>query len=336
MKKSRLGNIAFLVIYIIIILIAAEFIFRWMLFGNSKVFEFLREPSYYSNYIRQEFEDFHDENYWKLNYIFRRKFRNEEPHPLLGWTGYFDKKTLVHNESDNIGNKRPVLLYGNSFAMCKQQVKCFEEILNKDKDFTRGHYLLNYGVGGYGVDQIYLLLNETADMYNNPFIIFGLLTTNMDRCMLSVRDAQKPYFVITDSGLKLQGVPITMGSSEYFMKNRPEIRSYLFNKFRNSPLNPFGHSKKKTKDYIEKTKLLNTGILNEVIKKLKESEIEYVVLLFQPVDHYGRRDWRLNFLREYFHNNEVPYICDLDLRKADTSFTTYDLSNYTIPGDGHP
>jgi hypothetical protein len=335
MKKFYPGNIVLLLFSIIITLIVAEYIFRWMLFGNAKAFNFLREPSYYSNYIRHVPEDFYDDDYWKLNYIFRKKFRNEYPHPLLGWTGFFNKKTLVHYDSDKVGNKRPVLLYGNSFAMCVSQVKCFEDILNQDKDFAEAHYLLNYGVGGYGVDQIYLLLNETVDMFNKPFVVFSLLTTDMDRCMLSVRDAQKPYFIITDSGLKLQGVPITLSSSEYFKKNRPKIRSYLFNKFRNSNLNPFEKDKRREKEYIEKIKSLNKMIFDKVFERLRESDIDFVVLLFRPV-HHGKYGWRSLFLMEYFNSNDIPYIYDLDIRESDTTFSTYSPYNYAIPEDGHP
>jgi hypothetical protein len=335
MKKSFPGNIFLLVCSVIVTLIVAEFIFRWMLFGNARTFKSLREPSYYSNYIRHVPEDFYDEDYWKLNYIFKKKFKNEDPHPLLGWTVNFNKKTFIHNDSNKVGNKRPVLLYGNSFAMCVYLSKCFEEILNNDKDFAKGHYLLNYGVGGYGVDQIYLLLNETVDKFNKPFVVFSLLTTDMDRCMLSVRDAQKPYFVETDSGLKLQGVPITLASSEYFKKNRPKIKSYLFNKFRNSALNPFKNDERREKEYIEKIKSINKLILNKIFERLRESEIDFVVLLFHPVRH-EKFGWRSLFLINYFYANDVPYIYDLELRERDTTYSTYNPDNYAIRNDGHP
>jgi hypothetical protein len=335
MKKTWPGNIILLLCSIIITLVLAEFIFRWMLFSNARAFNFLREPSYYSNYIRNVHEDFYDENYWKLNYIFRKKFNNENPHPLLGWTVNLDEKTLLHNDSKNVGNRRPVLLYGNSFAMCVYQSKCFEEILNGDKDFAQGYYLLNYGVGGYGVDQIYLLLNETVDLYDNPFIVFSLLTTDIDRCMLPVRDAQKPYFIVTDSGLKLQGVPITMSSSEYFRKNRPKIRSYLFNKFRNSSFYPFKIEGRRKEEYIEKIKTLNRMILDKVFERLNESGIDFVVVLFCPVRH-GKYEWRSLFLINYFDSINVPYIYDLYLRECDTTYSSYDPGNYAIIHDGHP
>ncbi len=241
----------------------------------------------------------------------------------------------MHNDSNSIGNKRPVLLYGNSFAMCVYQAKCFQEILNEDKDFARGHYLLNYGVGGYGVDQIYLLMNETVEKYNRPFVVFSLLTTDMDRCMLSVRDAQKPYFVVTDSALNLQGVPITFGSDEYFREHRPKIRSYLFNKFRNSRLYPFKKDENRETEYIEKIKSLNKLILDKVFERLRESEIDFVVLLFHPVRH-NKFGWRSLFLIDYFNANNVPYIYDLELRERDTTFSTYNPDNYAIRDDGHP
>lgn len=190
--RRRIGNIALLAASIVITLILAEYIFRFILFSKIKMFESLRVPSYYVPHINCKDEDFHTVDYWKLNYLFKKDFNIEHPHPILGWTGKFSKKTLEHYNQDKLNDKRPVLLFGDSFAMCIDSVECFEEILNRDTTFSSGHYLLNYGVGGYGIDQIYLLFNATVDSFNNPFVIFSFFTTDMDRSMLYVRDAQKP------------------------------------------------------------------------------------------------------------------------------------------------
>ena len=170
----------------------AEFAFRKVLFSNSESFASLKQPSYYSDYLKHRNEHFFNDNYWKLQYIFNPQKEVGFLHPKLGWTGYFDSETYLHNDVKKIIGRRPVLLYGNSFTMCMDTVKCFQEILNSDHEFADRHYLLNYSVGGYGLDQIYLLMDASAEKYNNPFVIFSMLTTDLDRSLLSFRLAPKP------------------------------------------------------------------------------------------------------------------------------------------------
>ena len=306
-----------------------------MLFTNLNAFDSLKKPSYYVPSIKCQNEDFLTEEYWILNYLFKKHFDIKDPHPLLGWTGYFDRKTLEHVDQDKVKDKRPVLLYGDSFAKCIDSVDCFEEILNRDTTFTSDNFLLNCGVGGYGIDQIYLLFKETVDSFNNPFVIFSMLTTDMDRSMLYARDGQKPYFVITDNGLELKGVPITLSSKKYFRKNAPKIKSYIRNKFKYSSIYPFKKDSIVDKEYIKKIKTLNKLILQEAFKKLKDLNTDYIVLIFHP-EHHSRQDWRLPYLRMLCQKHEVPYICDLDVRYADTTFSTYNPYNYAIKEDGHP
>ena len=336
MRKSVLGNIILVMISIVIALILSECIFRLILFSSRiKIFDSLRVPSYYVPNIKCKGEEFPTENYWVLNYLFNKDFNIKDPHPVLGWTGKFDRKTLKHFDQDKLNNKRPVLLYGDSFAMCIDSVKCFEEILNEDTAFSSGHFLLNFGVGGYGIDQIYLLFKETADRFENPFVIFSFLTTDMDRCMLYARDAQKPYFILTDNGLQLSGIPITLSSKKYFRQQRPKIKSYIWNKFKYSDIFPFERDSLVDDEYIEKIKTLNRIILEEAFRKLNERNIDYIVLIFHP-EHRWRKDWRLTFLKMLCNKHNVPYICDMDVRDADSTFSEYNPFYYAVEGDGHP
>ncbi len=335
MKKSILGNIILLVFSTALTIFLLELALRFMLFSDSQAFKSLRVARNYAVYIKNRNEDFLNEDFWKLNYLFNRNFNLKNPHPLLGWTGQIDHNTYRHGQESNLNGRRPVLLYGDSFAQCVDSVDCFQDIFNSNPSFSSGNFLLNYGVGGYGVDQICLLFEQSVERFENPFVIFSLLTTDMDRCMLSVRDAQKPYFIIGDEGLELKGIPITLTSEEYFEQNRPEIRSYIFNRLRKSKIYPFSPKEKVREEYISKLLELNGLILERVLLKLEQLELDYVILIFQP-EHHHSPDWRLDFLREFMETRNVPYICDVDIRDADTTFAEYKASRYAIPRNGHP
>ncbi len=335
MRKKWLINIALLFFSTLLGLFLAELVLRYMLFSSGKVFASLREASAYAIYVKNENEDFFTDDYWKLVDIFRNRDAIRSPQPLLGWTGFFNQETLMHVDAGKLNGRKAVLLYGDSFAYCIDSVRCFEDILNNDPAFVADHYLLNYGVGGYGVDQICLLFEETIEKFNDPFVIFSLLTTDMDRSMLSFRDGQKPYFQIIDGELELKGIPITLSSHDYIKQNPPHIRSFLFNRLRNSRLNPIKDPPEKNKAYIEKIETLNELILARVFTRLKDSGLDYVILIFQP-EHHPESDWRLSFLRDLCDKYDVPYICDLDIRKTDSTYKSYDPYRYAVKGDGHP
>lgn len=334
--KARLINITLLLGSILVTFSIAEFGLRYMLFSKSDSFASLKEPSAYTHYLLDHHENFYNENYWKLVNQFREGMNVEHPHSLLGWCGKFSRETLQHKEEGNLLGRRPVLLYGDSFAQCVDSVRCFEDVLNSDSVFSARHYLLNYGVGGYGVDQISLLFEETYKKFEDPFVVFSLLTTDLDRSMLAFRDAQKPYFKIINGELELKGVPITLSTNEYLEENPPKIKSYLFNRFRNSKLNPIKQKPgKKEEKYIEELLMLNGLILERVFTQLEESGLDYVILIFQPESHPVAY-WRMKFLLELCEKHGVDYIRARDLQWMDTDFETYDPYRYIIVGDGHP
>lgn len=136
--------------------------------------------------------------------------------------------------------KRKILICGDSYIMCQNDsIQCFDEVLNADTTFNKNNILLNYGVGGYGVDQIYLLFANTIDKFEKPFVIFSIMPTDMDRSLLSVRTGQKLYFTEEGDSLKLNGIPIDSVPDHFFEENQPQITSYLLNRFTHSKLNPY-------------------------------------------------------------------------------------------------
>ena len=335
MKKKRLANIALLIVSISTTLVLAELLFRFILFSDSEKFESLRDPSAYTLYFKDHNEDLFTDEYWKLSYKFRSSHSIENPQPLLGWWGLFNRETLEHINQEDIQGRRPVLLYGDSFARCVDSVLCFEDIMNSDTIFSSRYYLLNYGVGGFGVDQIGLLFEETVERFDNPFVIFSMLTTDLDRSMLSFRDFQKPYYKVSGDQLILDGVPITQSTDEYIKQNPPEIGSYLLNRLRNSKINPFKQSERRYEAYLDEIQQLNAFILTKVFDTLENLGLDYVILIFHP-EHHSLPDWRLTFLQTFCEMNGIPSICDLDIRKKDSTSLHYDPHRYAIKGDGHP
>ncbi len=158
-QKGLIINIALVLVSTLIMFGVSECAFRKILFSDNPAFEELRDPALYAKYIPHRNQDFLSDDYWKLNYLFRRNgFNVTKPDSLLGWTGFFHHNSYQHYDMKAVKDKKVVLIYGDSFTMCVDSTLCFQEILNADEAFSENHYMLNYGVGGYGTDQISILM----------------------------------------------------------------------------------------------------------------------------------------------------------------------------------
>ena len=101
--------------------------------------------------------------------------------------------------------KKKILFYGNSFVKgIAQQKYEIPRILDR---YLPDYDVLDMGVGASGVDQMYLLFKETFGQVEHPLIIVGVMTLDLDRVVLKVRDFQKPYFKIHKNELQLHGIP---------------------------------------------------------------------------------------------------------------------------------
>lgn len=325
--RNKIINLLLICISIFFTLIICEFGFRNLLFGNSDFLNDYRKPHYYSNF----FED----DYWKLYYLFNGESKPpKNPHNYLGWVGKFDHH-LTHRNEKAQPTKRKVLLFGDSFAHCVSGTKCFEDFLNSDTLLNQSYHLLNYGVEGYGVDQMTILFDSIIDRYANPYIVFSIMPEDMDRSILSVRTGQKPFFKTNNGSLNLCGVPIDKDPDRFFKVNKPLIKSYLFRRLLYSDINIFNRPSGKAPDIRKKIISLNEIILNHVVKKIKEKKLDYTFIIFESMGA-GDGYWRVNFLEGYMIENNLNYIKSSELIRADTLFKKYEDNNYFIEGNGHP
>jgi len=177
-------------------------------------------------------------DYWKLDALFAR---NRPPDPRtppfdarFGWLKpEIDPATLRHADEAALGARRPVLLYGDSYAACMlESGDCWQQLL-EHSELGAQYALLNYGVVGYGLDQTYLLLRATHALYaeRQPIVVIGILVDDdLDRCYLHLRDLPRPYFTLAGTGLELHA-PEGATRSESVERDPPAITSYAWRLF---------------------------------------------------------------------------------------------------------
>jgi hypothetical protein len=336
LRKLAIAFLGITLPTLVLTAVASEAIFRALLFSKAGFMEKFRKPELYVDYDS-------DSNYWKLYYLFGGKLKPPvNPHPLLGWVGDFSRETYLHSEASKIQGRRAVLLYGDSFAGClTTKGECFQGILNADDEFAARCYLLNYGVGNYGVDQIFLLLKNSLDHFQNPFVIVSVLTQDIDRSTLSVRIGQKPYFELVDGELVLQGSPIDANPKDFFEKNPPTIPSYLFRLWVQG--NGWPQQVRqyfKGVDHIRNKKVkINEHLLLNIIYEVRKRHLQHLFVIF----HLDRAvwdtdwiDWQNDLIERVLRNNQVPYISAKEIVRRHLREHNANIDDYYIKGDGHP
>jgi hypothetical protein len=313
-----------------------EIAFRLLLFSDASFMAKYRDPGLYAT----EYSD----DYWKLRYWFVPKSHlSPIVHPLLSWAGHFEPDHYQHKEANRLNGRRPVLLYGDSFAQCAiPNQDCYQQFLNVDPEFTKDHYFLNYGVGGYGIDQEYLLLRESLHLYQRPVVFLGLMTGDLDRALMRVRGRQKPVFELKDDALTLANVPIDPDLKHYFLEHPPDIYSYLYrlwlyspslpgDRLRNAILNPAEDERRIREEAI------NRHLIHAMIELIRSPKADLTVIVFSVQHEVGKPDGRrLSFFRDVLGREPLPIIWTKELIERDMKETGRPLSEYFLPVDQHP
>jgi hypothetical protein len=333
-----------------IALLAAEICIRILFFGGSPIGAFLRYPSFYA-------DPYSDDDAYRLQYWLARGAKYSwYPDRLLGWVKpTISPGSYKHAEESDIGNRRPVLLYGDSWAEClAPRAECFGTMFNQNQRVRDKFYLLNYGVGSYGIDQIFLLYKATVQRFDDPLIIFSFLDQDLDRAALSAREWPKPFFVLTEKGLELRGTPVEPDWKLYFDTHPPEIWSYLYRLAiypQNSPV------PERVKAFLrgDRAKIrhkeqLSRAILLAAHEDMKKRGLRHVFLVFEETFKVwqsgsqfvggGPRptaNWHRPFLEKLFADYDIPHIWASKVVEQHTEKGSYDWRKFVLnPRDNHP
>lgn len=167
---------------------------------------------------------------WRLHWIHSRWSRRiwypfDVHHPVRGWalrrnlqgiTVFRDKilstnsrglrGTAEHDYKKRSGFMR-ILIFGDSFT--------FGDEVGDDETYPAyrerklpGAEVLNFGVHGYGHDQMLLYLREEGVKYRADVVVLGFAYDDLARNSLEFRDYAKPRFVLEDGRLALRNVPV--------------------------------------------------------------------------------------------------------------------------------
>lgn len=207
-------------------------------------------------------------------------------HPELGWVaGAIDPETLAHDDARALAGRRPILLYGDSFARGVGARTTRFQGLCERSDLAADFALLNYGLGGYGTDQTYLLLRATVELYreHDPVVVYSFLVDDdLDRAPMGYKSGVRPRLVpAPDGGVVRVGGPCS-SVEEYFERHPTPRLGYAWRLVRQWPHwpEPWRDVLSGERARIERVHELHRHLFTALKRELDALGVEWFVLVF--------------------------------------------------------
>ena len=344
-KRGRRALLA-VALGLVAALVIGELAFREVLFGGGMLTERLGDRVRRANCHADPDAD---GDFWRLHHLFtprgsRDTFFNRDD--LLGWLDVtVTPGSYGHDHERYLLERRPVLMYGDSFAACVlPDESCWQGLL--EKSALRSEFMmLNYGTSAYGLDQAYLLMRESIDHWADlrPVVVIGILVDNdLDRCLLDFRGCPKPVLCLVDGDLEV-AAPGAGNVDDWLEDNPPDIASYLLRylamrtEWWPAPLrHPMGEHEL----LVERKKTLARAIIERIAADLTERDLEFFFVLFHAPESAaseGPWTWREELLIDTFSELGIPYVSSKralreDHERTGDSWQDYYLQEGTIRG----
>ena len=201
--------------YIIILIVLIEFFLLLNIkFLQSKIPWIITEKDEYPSFKKDKIKKFLNKTHdpllgwnWKPNTKHEEKINNKRNNIFFGKLGE-RKSTLLKNKSFKFAS------FGDSFVFCRyvKNNQTWQNYLSKSSK-SNG---LNFGVGNYGLDQIYLKYSSTNIPKSIKTVYIGFVPETLSRCLSSWKHYQefnniyafKPKFNLKNKKLILRNNPI--------------------------------------------------------------------------------------------------------------------------------
>ena len=309
-RLRMLRGAAALLVGTLLALLAGELCVRWLLFSGSELAGRL------GAHIRDAsaLADPNTDEYWKLQWTVGHPRLLPAPHPdaEIGWLGAAEPGSYAHPDEASLAGRRPVLLFGDSYAQCNTEAgECFQALL-EESELGRDHALLNYGVGGYGLDQICLLVRRVLPRFaaRKPIVVIGvLLDDDFNRSLLSVRGWPKSRARLEAGQLVID--PPVCTDPQQFLRERPvQGRSFLARLLlHHSAFLP--SSWRDPGATTAERSAVNRALLDTLAAELDAAGIEHFFLFFNGEDtlfDLPHARWQVDLAREFERETHQPCV----------------------------
>jgi len=270
----------------------------------------LRAPS---NFARPNEDEFYE-----LRVLLRQDQRIPEPNrpdPVLGWTPMAMLPGYDHGSRTKVGDQRPVLLFGDSYAIGVVEERDRFQTLFEETEHADSMELVNYGCGGYGLDQICLLAERALPLWaaQRPLVLMSLLVDDdMDRCRLSMRPWPKPRFRVVDGRLELEREPLPT-TAEHMASAFPLAKSWTWRLFLHAGILPERLANRLCGGAAAERRASEVSalLLERIIAELEALDVPFGFVLFHnrtSIYRPASLEWREALVVDTLERHGVPYV----------------------------
>lgn len=286
----------------------------------------------------------HEDLYWR--FVARLQTSEapvyEPPHdPHLGWTWMgIEPGTFEHVDERIAQGRRPVLLFGDSYSACLTPPEdCFQGLMERSELGDR-YRLINYGVCGYGFDQICLMTRAAIGRYagRDPAVVVGLLVDDdLVRSLLSLREYPKPRLRVEQG--RVVGPERPVPSPAQYSADPEALPpswawAWLRQALREHPMDDAGSAER------AEVAELTRALLRELVADLRAREVDFFFLLSHAEFSFPARpdEWRTGLVTGTLDELGAPWY---DVREelarrvaAGAAIGDFYLPLH-VPGGGH-
>ncbi len=217
--------------------------------------------------------------------------------PGVSYPGHETSRLGTRSVHEYAADSRKIIFYGDSFVESNAPSS---DTLTAKMERQSGIDCLNYGVGGYGLDQIYLLFERTYRRFDpdTTRFLIGVIGEDLQRMLLKVRQGAKPYYAIENGVLRVQTDHVdAKNPRSYFERYRPAFRLFLGRlAVEQIPWVRDFFTARRERQEDAKIRQLTRLLL----QKVNGSGVRVVFVLFS--------DWRDGIMKAELQNQNMPYI----------------------------
>ncbi len=241
-------------------------------------------------------------------------------HPHLGLTATArtpDNPFGILTEVRYLDDQREkILFFGDSFVEGNTEAAYKIPQLLDEK--LADHLVLNLGVRGYGLDQMYLYLQWASAELQPKHVLIGLLYADLNRLLFRVNQGPKPYFEVEGEDLVLRGVPIPADYEKWLELYPPRVTSYLLSAGRGlvrrglatrwATRHLYGLHPTQTSARREEKKLLTRQLTEKIRQECRAYGIGLTFVLFPQTHHLIHEGWEELFMRGLLDELGIDYV----------------------------
>jgi hypothetical protein len=290
-----------------------------------------------------------------------------EYHPVLGWYSQKNKtavlesanfsKVEVHTNSEGFRGTREysaekpkgmirVSVLGDSFVFGfgVQDGEAFPALLELQ---DKSREVLNLGVPGYGIDQIYLSYREIARKYHSDIVLIGIFQEDFWRCTRSFADSGhvKPYFSLDPRGkLVLHNVPVpkpySLNTNQFppLLEQTPAqkiLNESVLYRLAQKPLRRLAKNLRLIDPESSEEWLIGRAILHQLIVDVRRDGAAPVIVLM-PSQGWAQNTRRTSLEKSILRFADREKIGLIDLKPVFNDAVAKDgLETYYIKNDWH-